>query len=260
MGEGLRRGDWQQIMMNQNAERITPARAGWRFGHGVMGVVLNPFYLARCGLLDGMKEFFPELRGEVLDVGCGTKPYRAFIPAARYVGLDLDTPEARRRGTADQFYDGGAFPFGDGSFDAVLCSQVFEHVFTPRKFLAEIHRVLRPGGRLLLSVPFIWDEHEQPADFGRYSSFGLRAVLSEAGLETIAARKSLPDARALFQLWNAYLYKVTRSRHRALNALATLIFMAPINVVGLTFGRLLPRNEDLFLDNIVLTRKRETIA
>lgn len=245
---------------NLGDERRAFARGGWRFGDGAMGVVLNPFYLARAGLLGGLKDFFPELKGEVLDVGCGTKPYRHLIPATRYVGLDVDTPEARRRGGADVFYDGKVFPFSDGGFDAVLCSQVFEHVFTPQKFLAEIHRVLRPGGRLLLSVPFVWDEHEQPADFGRYSSFGLRAVLIEAGFEIVEARKSLPDARALFQLWNAYLYKVTRTRHRVLNALATLVFMAPVNVVGLTLGRLLPRNEDLFLDNIVLARKRGAVA
>jgi SAM-dependent methyltransferase len=246
--------------MDMRDDRVIPARVGWRFGNGLLGVALNPFYLARGGLLSGLKEFFPELKGEVLDVGCGTKPYRAFIPAARYVGLDLDTPDARRRGTADLFYDGKVFPFGDGSFDGILCSQVFEHVFTPQKFLTEIHRVLRPGGCLLLSVPFVWDEHEQPADFGRYSSFGLRAVLAEAGFEIVVARKSLPDARTLFQLVNAYLYKITRTRHRVLNALATLLFMAPVNVLGLTLGRLLPRNDDLFLDNIVFARKRGPVT
>lgn len=222
-------------------------------------MIANPFYLARSGLLRELQEFFPELTGEILDVGCGTKPYRAFIPATRYVGLDIDNPETRRRGFADLFYDGTSFPLGDASFDGVLCSQVFEHVFRPRDFLAEIHRVLRPGGRLLLTVPFIWDEHEKPVDFGRYSSFGLRAVLTEAGFEVVASRKSLADARALFQLWNAYVYKVSRSRHRALNALVTVGCMAPVTLLGLTLGRLLPRCDDLFLDNVVLARKRGSL-
>jgi SAM-dependent methyltransferase len=234
-------------------------RAWWRrqeFDPGAAGWVANPFYFARGGLRDGLKEFFPRLHGEVLDVGCGRKPYRAFIPASRYVGLEIDSPETRAaHRLADAYYDGRVFPFADRSFDGVLCSQVFEHVFNPPEFLAEIHRVLRPGGCLVLTVPFVWDEHEQPNDFARYSSFGLRAVLERAGFEVEAMRKSLPDSRVLFQLANAYLYKVTRSRHPAVNRLAMIALLAPVNLLGAILGPLLPANADLYLDNLVLARK-----
>lgn len=233
----------------------------WRrrqyFEPGSLGWLVNPFYFARLGLLAGLKVFFPRLTGEVLDVGCGSKPYRAFIPASRYVGLEFDTPRARSSFSADAYYDGRTFPFSAASFDAVLCSQVFEHVFTPAGFLREIHRVLRPGGCLLLSVPFTWDEHEQPHDFARYSSFGLRSLLQEAGFVVEAQHKSVADCRVLFQLLNAYLYKITHSRYRFLNWLAMLGLMAPINLVGLLLGRLLPANPDLYLDNIILVRKPE---
>ena len=65
---------------------------------------------------------------------------------------------------ADRSYDGKTFPFSDGEFDAVLTSEVLEHVFNPDEFLSEINRVLRDDGVLLLTVPFVWDEHEQPFD------------------------------------------------------------------------------------------------
>lgn len=231
----------------------------WRrrqdFEPGPLGWLVNPFYFARRGLLSGLREFFPLLTGEVLDVGCGSKPYRAHLPASRYVGLEIDTPRTRANFAADAYYDGRTLPFPDGSFDAVLCSQVFEHVFAPEEFLREIHRVLRPGGRLLLAVPFVWDEHEQPHDFARYSSFGLAAQLEQGGLKVDVQRKSMADSRVLFQLASAYLYKVTRTESRTLNWLAQLLLMAPVNLLGLGLGRLLPANPDLYLDNLVLARK-----
>jgi SAM-dependent methyltransferase len=230
----------------------------WRrqdFEPGRLGWLVNPFYFARLGLLLGLKEFFPRLAGDVLDVGCGRKPYRAFIPAQRYVGLEIDTPQMRAVNAADAYYDGRTFPFPDHSFDGVLCSQVFEHIFTPTEFLAEVHRVLRPGGILVLTVPFVWDEHEQPQDFARYSSFGIQAVLESAGFIVTAKRKSMQDSRVLFQLWNAYLFKLTRTRRRSVNVLASVTLMAPINLLGIVLGRLLPSNPDLYLDNIVLARK-----
>lgn len=226
------------------------------FTPGTLGWLVNPFYFARRGLLGGLQELAPALQGSVLDVGCGRKPYRSLIPATNYLGLEIDSPHARAHTHADAFYDGRSFPFPDATFDGVLCSQVFEHVFTPVEFLAEIHRVLRPGGCLLLTVPFVWDEHEQPHDFARYSSFGLRAVLERAGFVVEKHHKSVGDARVLFQLAAGYLYKITYSRSARLNLLWAVILIAPVNLLGIVFGFLLPRNPDLYLDNIVLVRKR----
>lgn len=229
----------------------------WRqqFVPGPLAWLINPFFIARRGLWRGLSEFFPQLRGELLDVGCGRKPYAPFVPATRYVGLDLDSPVTRELAVADVYYDGGRLPFADATFDAVLCSQVLEHVFTPEEFLREVRRVLRPGGRLLLATPFVWDEHEQPHDFGRYSSFGLRALLERTGFVVEAQRKTAGGVRALAQLGAGYLFKVTRTRLRVLNWFVQLVLIAPVTLVGWIVGALLPRHEDLYLDNIVLVSK-----
>jgi SAM-dependent methyltransferase len=229
-----------------------------QFDPGWLGLLVNPFYFARRGLARTLREFFPELTGAVLDVGCGRKPYRPLVPAEGYTGLDIDTPETRALGVADLYYDGGAFPCADASFDGVLCSQVLEHVFTPEIFLREIHRVLRPGGWLVLAVPFVWDEHEQPRDFARYTSFGLRALLERTGFEVVAQRKSTADSRALVQLASGWLYKTTRTQSRLLNALAQLLLIAPVNIIGAVVAVVLPGNPDFYLDNVVLARKRAT--
>jgi SAM-dependent methyltransferase len=226
-----------------------------QYAPGMLGLLLNPYYFARVGLYEAVRELAPAVRGRLLDVGCGSKPYLSLFAASEYVGLEIDTPENRISKRADFFYDGTRFPFGDGEFEGMLVSQVLEHVFNPAEFLTEMHRVLRPGGMLLLTVPFVWDEHEQPVDYARYSSFGLRHLLESHGFEVVHMRKSCADARALFQLFNAYLVKTLFTPNVRLNMLLTMLLLFPVNLVGATLGRLLPANADFYLDNVVLARR-----
>ena len=225
-----------------------------QYNPGLLGLLINPFYLARRGLWRALAGYSQHLDGPLLDVGCGSKPYRGLFPVERYVGLDIDSETARARGVADAFYDGGRFPFEDAAFRSVLCNQVLEHVFHPEQFVQEIRRVLQPGGTLLLTVPFVWDEHEQPYDFARYSSFGLRAMLERNGFQVLEQDKLLADFSVLVQLAIAYFFKVARSRSRLLALLLTPVFFAPLSLLGLVLGKLLPGNPDLFLDQLVLAR------
>lgn len=218
------------------------------------GVFVNPFFIARRGLAREMARLAPELRGRLLDVGCGTKPYASLFSADEYVGLDLDTDASRARGTADALYDGKAFPFEADAFESVVCTQVLEHVFAPDAFVEELRRVLKPGGSLLVTVPFAWAEHEQPFDYARYSSFGLKALLERHGLAVIEQRKTAANASTLFQLLNAYLYTVLPAAP-SLRLAACVVLMAPISLAGLVLGKVLPGNSDLYLDQVVLARK-----
>ena len=222
---------------------------------GLAGLLVNPFYFARRGLFEAVRVFAGHISGKVLDVGCGTMPYRNLFAATEYVGLELDTPEARARKRADCYYDGTTFPFEPESFDALVCNQVFEHVFNPEQFMAEMYRVLKPGGRLLLTVPFAWDEHEQPHDYARYTSFGLASLLRKAGFEIIEQRKTMADVRAVFQIANAYLHKVTSTGGGYLDLIAALLLMAPVNVLGALLRWVTPANPDFYLDNVVLAAK-----
>ena len=236
-------------------ERLRQAYYRQQYQPGLPGLFINPFFLARRSLWRAIAQFGGRLQGPLLDVGCGSKPYRSLFPVQQYVGLDIDSEIARRRAVADAFYDGTRFPFGDAEFQSVLCNQVLEHVFTPEDFLGEIHRVLKPGGQLLLTIPFVWDEHEQPYDFARYSSFGLKALLERHGFRVLQQRKLMDDFSVLVQLAIAYFFKVSRSRSRVLNLLVGAVFFAPLTVLGLVLGALLPRNPDLFLDQLVLAEK-----
>jgi SAM-dependent methyltransferase len=226
-----------------------------QFYPGIAGILTNPFYIARKGLHDGIARHAKYITGRTLDIGCGQKPYQRLMSSSEYVGLEIDSPENRIKKNADFFYDGTHFPFADGEFDSALANQVFEHVFNPTVFLAETNRILKQGGMLLLTVPFVWDEHEQPHDFARYSSFGLTSLLTGAGFEIVAFRKSVNDFRVIFQLVNDYIYKKTLTKNIVVNQVTALVLMAPVTFIGLIVGGLLPKNNDLYLDNIVLAKK-----
>jgi SAM-dependent methyltransferase len=133
---------------------------------------------------DKIRANLPELAGTVVDLGCGTRPYEADIlgHAARYVGLDWNKTLHGLR--ADVAADvSRPLPLRDGAADAVTAFEVLEHLAEPGVMLGEAHRILRPGGVLMLSVPFQWWVHEEPWDFYRFTRFGLAHLLKKAGFE-----------------------------------------------------------------------------
>ena len=217
-----------------------------QFDPSFFGIFINPFYIARKGLSQNIRMLASRISGKVLDVGCGTKPYEYFFDSLEYIGLELDTPKNRLNRKADYLYDGIYFPFSDGEFDSVVANQVLEHIFSPDIFLSEISRVMKKSGYMLITVPFIWDEHEQPFDYARYSSFGLNHILEKHGFEIIEFKKSANDIRAIFQLVNIYIYKktFTKTSHNQLENKATQFFqrLAAVSAKAIVIPILVPNS------------------
>ena len=226
-----------------------------RFSPSLIGLIINPFYFSRKSLNKAMIKLISSLHGVLVDIGCGTRPYEKFANVNKYIGLELDSELNRKRNFANYYYDGDEMPFENKSIDSVLTSQVFEHVFTPDKFLKEINRILKSDGLLLLSVPLAWDEHEQPYDYARYTSFGLSYILNQNGFEVIELIKTSNDFSAVVQLMITYIHKTAYTKNSYINLLITIIIIAPINILGLIISKILPKNEDFYLDNVVLARK-----
>ena len=120
-----------------------------------------------------------QLEGTVLDFGCAEMPYRHLL--SECIGADLPgNPQADIEIRPD-----GTLPMDGGSVDAVLSTEVLEHVDDPQTYLSEAFRVLRPGGRMLLSTPGIFVWHPDPVDYWRWTSQGLRLEVERAGFEIV---------------------------------------------------------------------------
>jgi SAM-dependent methyltransferase len=126
-----------------------------------------------------------EARGRVLDVGCGGRRFAHYFEGRveRYVGLDYPVTFDGDARHIDVFGDGLALPFGRDSFDTVVCFEVLEHVKDGAALARELARVVKPGGTVILTVPFLWGEHCRPHDYARYTVFGVRELFTRAGLE-----------------------------------------------------------------------------
>jgi SAM-dependent methyltransferase len=163
-------------------------------------------YIIRA-LPRGLEELSRELEvgpgDRVLDYGCADVPYRRFFPAAvEYLAADLPgNPHATVLLLAD-----GTLPLEDASVDAVLSTQVLEHVTDPARYLAECLRVLRPGGRMLLSTHGLMVYHPDPDDYWRWTGAGLRRALREAGFEVLRLEGIMGLAASALQLLQDALY------------------------------------------------------
>jgi SAM-dependent methyltransferase len=121
--------------------------------------------------------------GDVLDVGAGAQPYRPLLPrGARYRAIDVAVAgEAFGYDLPDtEYFEGDHWPAEDASTDVVLATETLEHVPDPTVFLAEARRVLRPGGRIVLTVPFAARWHYIPHDYWRFTPSSLLNLLAGA--------------------------------------------------------------------------------
>jgi SAM-dependent methyltransferase len=132
-----------------------------------------------------LAETLARFGGTVVDIGCADGRLSTMLPeTCRYVGLDYPgTAVGLYETRPDVFADAAHLPFGDASVDGVILKDVLEHVRNPEMALAEIARVLRPAGQLMLWVPFLYPIHDAPHDYQRFTEHGLRAYLAGHGFE-----------------------------------------------------------------------------
>lgn len=132
----------------------------------------------------------PRFQGSLLDVGCGKMPYKEFIlsnsKVTDYVGLDIEDALIYDTTIKPDFtWDGTIMPFENQTFECAIATEVFEHCSEPEVVLKEVLRVLKPGGMLFFTVPFLWNLHEVPNDEYRYTPFALERHLKNSGFSKI---------------------------------------------------------------------------
>ena len=160
-------------------------------------------------LSDLVRAHGPLRGGTVVDFGCAEAPYRGFFTEADYVTADLPGNDS-----ADVEIDDGRVPIESGTVDLVFSSQVLEHVENPAGYLAECHRMLRPGGSLVLSTHGMMYLHRDPTDYWRWTCDGLDKIVTDAGFEVAELRGVLGLAGAALQLLQSGLGLRTPRRLR----------------------------------------------
>ena len=146
----------------------------------------------------------------ILDAGCGENRFKPLFPGCKFWGYDQGVGDSRwDYGRVDVRGDLESLALGDATLDGALCLVVLEHLPHPDRVLRELSRALKPGGELLLVVPLLWEIHQHPRDYFRFTRQGISLLLAEAGFEivrlqplggffTLMARRSV-NCLAFFQ-------------------------------------------------------------
>lgn len=201
------------------------ARNGGRW-QKLKAVIRRYFDLQAGSAWADLSAELPKVNGTIIDVGCGAQPFRSLIPnQVKYIGID--TVDAKANFGYDVpdtiYFSGDTWPVEDGAVDCVLCSETLEHVLEPDLFLQEMHRCLRPKGRVILTVPFAARWHFIPYDYWRFTPSGLNHLLHQAGFieievyargnaVTVACYKAMALILSLLlsQSSNQFLLLITR--------------------------------------------------
>jgi SAM-dependent methyltransferase len=148
----------------------------YRMYYSVLRYYVDSFYAAQAARF--------KKTDLILDIGGEKKSRKGqfnindYAEKVFYLNIDPETKP-------DFLSDAAEIPVKNNHFNVVVCSQLLEHVIDPIKVLKEIFRVLKPGGKLLLSTPFLYRIHPDPIDYARYTDFYWHTNLSQIGFKKI---------------------------------------------------------------------------
>lgn len=222
-------------------------------------ILVNPYFIDRYSLYKNIRNFANTVapRTKILDVGCGDKPYKHLFAQSEYLGIEIaGGGHNDKEKKSDQYYDGKNIPFGDKIFDVVLCTQVLEHTEDPQGLTKEMYRVLKPGGRIFLTMPFIGNEHEQPYDFWRFTQFAHKKIMHEIGFTGVEIKPTCKFFSTLGQLTCSFIFESVQVRSTALKLLLSLAILAPIQTLAILLD-LIFKNSRITLNYAVTAKKND---
>jgi SAM-dependent methyltransferase len=218
--------------------------SGW--GARLRYTLLNPHFLHARRLRSAIRRLLATEPVEVcVDWGCGEQPYRQYVRSQLYLGLDVPmSGRSRLMKRASVWFDGYHAPLPSASVDIVLCTEVIEHVPDPQTILNEVARLLRPGGRLILTTPQTWGVHEAPFDYFRYTEYGLRLLCERAGLGVKQIEPLSGIWGTVAQRVSAYLFYRWGGRRLWRKGVVALLVTAPLQLMGIVLDWVSGRRGD----------------
>lgn len=137
----------------------------------------------------------------VADIGCGEQPLRFYVEEleGRYTGVDI---QQNVKGTVEIIASILQVPRQNRSFDVILCTEVLEHVSDTYHAFAELARLLKPGGRLILTVPFAYPLHEEPFDFVRMTPYQIYECARQNDMVVEMLETSGNELEVMATIWS----------------------------------------------------------
>jgi SAM-dependent methyltransferase len=200
----------------------------------------------------------------VLDVGCADRWVEAVLPEnCRYLGIDYPaTGSELYAANPDVFADASCLPIQSDKIDVVTLFEIIEHLESPQEALQEAYRVLKPGGSLWLTVPFIYPIHDAPFDFQRLTTFGLMRDLTAAGFVDINITSKLNAVQTSCLLLNialsgAMLVAAKEKRLSIVLLPLVILLIVLLNLAARLSGRVLSNWPGLTNGYSVIAVKRQ---
>jgi len=183
--------------------------------------------------------------GVVLDIGCANRMISGFLPeGCHYIGLDyFETAHNWYGSRPDVYGDAQNLPVASSKVDTVLLLDVLEHLPRPERCISEIARVLKPQGKLIMQVPFIYPIHDAPLDFQRWTRYGFEEMAKKQGFKFAQITSVGEPLEAAALLTNIAMSKTVVNWIKQKNPAAVLvIFLPPLvllfNVLAWAFCRM----------------------
>jgi len=222
-----------------------------------LGILTSHVFISRFYLYKKIKKLSKNINGVILDLGCGAKPYENLFDSKNYIGLEIHGANINKNEINLHYYDGKIIPFEKNTFDSVVSFEVFEHIFDIENTILEIKRVLKNKGKLLISIPFGWNEHMQPQDFARYTSFAIKHLLTSKKFKIIEIHKTNSIITASFQIIIAYLHQNYQPKIKIFAHLFQFFFIAPITLFSIILEKILKKDKSFFSNIVVLAENNK---
>ena len=209
-----------------------------------------------------VKNFFENIKNKrVLDVGCGDGRYKKYIiDNNEYIGIDVDEsghPNQDKKN--DITWNKKKLPFENEFFDIILMTEVLEHIENVGETLDELNRVLKNNGKIFITSPFLWKEHEKPYDFQRFTSFGIKKIIEQKGFKILTQKKLVQNKLAIIELVESELNDKIKLNQKAKPFLffSKIYYFIIKNIIKIIIKLLI--NDQLFRDyyigNCVIAEK-----
>ena len=226
-----------------------------KFNPGLISIFFHPFFFIRKELFKFINTNSEVFFGKMLDFGGGSSPYKSrFKNIIEYISIEVESD--KNNISTKLSYDGHKLPFTDNEFDSILCTEVLEHVNDVEESLDELYRVLKPGGKLLVTTPFICVEHENPHDYRRFTMNGLKQIIKKKGFEIVSEKKLLNNINVIFQTINFYLVQlIGNGIFNKFRYILYPLFVGPINITSVLLNIIFPKINELYFGSALIIKK-----